>query len=98
MRYEADVAAAERYAWLPNLRSDPSIRVLLACAALVVAIIMLSCFYVVIQQGVTRAHAQWAKASRVVISQCDSIGRAEAGDNCRSPTTSFKARQVSSVQ
>ncbi|MEO8278462.1 MAG: hypothetical protein ABI564_02150 [Ideonella sp.] len=98
MRNEADAAPAGRYGWTPKLQSDPSIRFLMAFAAFVVAVIILTCFYVVIQQGVTRGHAQWAKASRVMVSQCDSVGRADAGDNCRPPTTSFKVRQVSFVQ
>lgn len=92
MRNESKSTLAGRCAWMLNLRSDPSMPLLLGFAAFVLAVMLLAFFYVVIQQGVTRGHTQWAKASRVA-SRCDAVG-----DNCLLPTTSIKVLQVSSVR
>ena len=57
--------------WL--IQSDPSIRLILGFGAFVLAVVMLAGFYVVIQQGVARAHTHWENATRMV-SSCD-VGR-----------------------
>lgn len=81
--------------WLHRLDGDPSMRLLLGFAAFVMAVMLLSGFYVVIQQGMARGHAQWVKASRMVPG-CEARGG--IGADCLTSTASVKVGQVASVR
>lgn len=94
MQHQANTALDARPGWIPDLRSDPSLRLLLGFAAFVLAVVLLAGFYVVIQQGVASAHTHWAKASRVVAG-CESRGG--SGHDCLLPAATVTVRQASNA-
>lgn len=80
--------------WLLRMVGDPSTRLLLAFAVFVVAVMLLSGFYVVIQQGMARGHAQWSQASRM-LPGCQARG---VGADCLIGTASVKVGPAASVR
>ncbi len=73
--------------WL--IHSNPSIRLILGIGAFVLAVVMLVGFYMVIQQGVSRAHTHWANATRMV-SACENGRFGSSRESCGLPTASVK--------
>lgn len=86
MRNEQHAAAGAD--WFAQ--SDPMIRLMLGFGAFVLAIVMLAGFYVVIQQGVSRAHTHWENATRMV-SACDAGQLGNSRDRCGLSSTSASA-------